>query len=612
MRFAPFVLAALASSAIARPATVSFDRNFTIGHSVTHTKAVSLNAFVGLSAKGAAALTGCAIGLKAGSVDIAAREELKTWLATSDAVSIGATLKTSINDWCTGASVTLSTDLVGELSLFVPVVAQIAAEGGLVVSILGGVVAAAENAVGVVLDVTTQTALAAVLKVNGELDSTVKAALSVCAAGGVVDTLAADVKIALETYLKDAKCVLDATLKSSVLAWLEGTVETGVVAVGGVVNTAGALASASVGASVSALVDLTGKLTASATASLSTFLGAAVGLEADIKASLNLCAAGELAVSLTEEALASLTAWLATAECSLDAELKAVVLYWLYIASSVEAKAESAVILTVTEISQVEAFLTSTVASTLSATVRGAIGVCAAGESVLALTSEAAAELAAFLSGSVNVDISVDITSYLIYWLTGCSSHPPVSLPATPSASSVAVPFGTPSGLAVPSGAALGKSVPANIVGGSLPSVSSIPVSVPSVPASSPAPRVVVPSAPVAVPSVPESVASVPASAPAVPSDASVPSVPSVPASAPSDAASVPSVPATAPSTGSAPSVPVSAPSTEGAGSSASSTAQQVSSSASSASASESSSLTSYNVTTESSSGMVTCTCSSH
>ncbi|KAJ9294998.1 hypothetical protein DTO271G3_6560 [Paecilomyces variotii] len=531
MRSSIVLLATLATYALALPTNLSFDRK---GVQLTNVVAdvvadieadltpfvnglLGIHTVTGLGAKGAAALEGCALGLKAGLFDAGAKAQLHAWLNGSSAVFFDASLKTAVMDWCTGEdSVTVSVDVVAGLSMYVPATAQVAAQGGLTIT-LDGVVTAADVKKQAVIDVSAQASLAAFLSSAVGLDAKVKAGLHLGAAGGLSLGLSADVKAALQAYVSSDDCALSVELKTTVLNWLTGTIEGAVVAIEDLVETA--LSSLSVGASISAHVQAGGALSVAAQASLGAFLSADVSakLDAGIKASLQAAVQGGLAEALSVDARVALTAWLASVDCQLTAELKGILLFWLNIGSDVD----SVVTLAVDEISKITAFLESTVGTSLSAVLRGAIAVAAAGEDALSLSADAVAELSALLSGAVNIDIDLDVKIALINWTTRTYTSKITSITGTatsvsalPSASAVKVPT---------------ASMVSNVK--PVPSVSAPAVNVPS--ASTIVPNVPVESVPAvsgvpsaSVPTLKSVDSSVPSSVPSLPNATSTPSIP--------------------------------------------------------------------------------------
>jgi hypothetical protein len=534
MRSRLFILANLVAYALALPTDLSFDRrhfgsNAGIGKgpdidmSFFRGGALGIDTvFHGLSSKAAAALEGSALGCKAGSIDAKARKELHAWLSSAAADHIDGSLKGSLSDWCLREdSATLPTDVTAGLSVYIPACAQIAAKGGLIVS-LDGIVTAAEAEVGAILDAAAEALLSAFLSGSDadDLDADIKAGLHLCAAGGIAASLTEEVKDALEAWLSEPDCSLEAALKGSVLAWLKGNIGGSVVAIGNLVETA--LSSLSVGASIGVRVEASGALTAGAQLSVSGFLATdvAVDIDADIKGSLEMCAKGGTAASMSVEKRAALAAWIARSDCSLTAELKGIILFWFSIAVG----AERGVTLPTADLTKISAYLVGSVSSSVSAAVRGALSVCAAGERVSALSSDARAELASFLAGGVGVSIDADIILILIKWTTECTiPSSATSAPSVPSASAGVPSLSIPS---IPSASAGVPSLPkasAGVPNLSIPSIPSASAGVPSLPKAS-----------ASVPSIPSD-PSASANIPSVPSASGVPSIPS-----PSSGAGVP------------------------------------------------------------------------
>lgn len=446
----------------------------------------------GLSAQAAAALQGGVLGCKAGAIHAAARAELAAWLRAEAAAFLDASIKASLLEWCEGdASVTLSADVCAGLSVLIPTCADIAAKGDLFVTI-EGIFSSAEVAANVVLSASAQASLSAFLSASVEtaLDAKVRAGLSLCAGGGVFVDLAADVQAALKAWLASSECTLSASLKVAVLAWLEGKVGADVIAIGSLPSNG--LATISAGASVVALVEETGILSASAQASLAAFLeaGISAGLDAHVQAALEACAKGGAAVSLDVEVRTALVAWLTSSSCSLGAELKAIVLFWL----SFALEADVSVSVSTGLLGDLTSFITGTLEATLGSVFRGVISILISGESMASLSLDARAQLAAILGGAAGIEIDSNIEIILIGWLTGCGHLPSGSsftkdriptLPSTHTGSATGVPsvsVPTPSG--IPSG-----SVPS----GSVPNV---PVPVPSGASPSDAANVPAPSVP--------------------------------------------------------------------------------------------------------------------
>ncbi|CAG7962635.1 unnamed protein product [Penicillium nalgiovense] len=474
MRSSLVLLAGLAGSALAYPTDMAVERR-TLGLlgellgditvDVSHILGVvlgghsSVELLAGLGAEGAAALQGGALGCKSGVIDHKAKAALKIWLLFH--ADLDLSLKKSLISWCEGNDeLVLSEDIMAALSVYIPGCADIAAKGQLYVTV-DGIFEAARLESALVLSVGAQASLSAWIEAKLHLDAGVKLGLNVCAAGGVVASLSADVKASLLAWINSKECDLSADLKVSVLAWINGHAGGDLVEIGAIADTA--LSTISVGASVGAHVLESGILSVGGQASLAAFLGIdlAAGLAADVKLALEACAKGELATSVDLELRTKLAIWLASADCSLGVELKAVVLLWLSFA--VEADVSVAVDLVGGLLGGVTGLLTDTLTD-LSVDLRGALSVCAAGGSLLDLTFAARAELAAFLGGCTSIDIGASVQIIIIQWFTGCSIPGAPSAPASSSVPSLpsSTPY-VPSTSAVPSGPAgsVSVSVPA-------------------------------------------------------------------------------------------------------------------------------------------------------
>ncbi|OGM43622.1 cell wall protein, partial [Aspergillus bombycis] len=441
------------------------------GDSSGHTTVTILE---GISAQAAAALQGGALGCTAGTIHADARAELVAWLKAH--AEFDASLKAALVAWAQGgASATLSVDVCAGLSLFIPTCADIAAKGDLYVT-LDGIFAATDLAAEVVLSASAQSSLSTFL--SGHLG----AGLGLCAGGGLVADLAADVKAALKVWLSGSECTLSHSLKVSVLAWLEGKIETGVVSIGSVPS--GGLATISAGAAIGSLIEESGILVASAQASLSAFLEAdiAANLEVEILTALKACAKGGLAADLSVEVRTALAIWLSGSSCRLGAELKSVVLFWLTFAVS----ADVAVDVSGGLLTDITSFLTGTVDTLIGTNLRGVISVLISGESLVSISIDARAQLAAVCGGAAGIEIDTQIILILIQWLSGCDTgsgahiRPPTSgsvvpsIPAstpvasTPAASTPLVPTAIPT-----SAGATGSNVPSVPAGSATTGVTS-------------------------------------------------------------------------------------------------------------------------------------------
>ncbi|KAK1140542.1 hypothetical protein N8T08_010288 [Aspergillus melleus] len=455
------LLASLASYGVALPTADLESRTFGlipgivsgVAHDLTaliglllgdggHTPATILS---GISARAAAALEGGALGCKAGDVHAHARAELAAWVRAHADLHLEASLKTALLDWCDGEeSATLSVGTCAGLSLFIPTCADIAAKGDLYVTI-DGIFSTAELAAEVVLNASAQTHLSAFIKgsIGAALDAKIKAGLGLCAGGGVVTDLSADIKAALKVWLHGSDCSLSASLKASVIAWLEGKLEGEVVHLGSLPT--GGVATISAGAAVEALIEESGALAASAQASLAAFLKSDIsaGIEVDIETALNLCIKGGLASSLDVEVRTALATWLSGSSCRLGAELKSVLILWLSFAVSGEVSID----IHTGIISELTSFLEGTVETTLGGSIRGIISLLISGESFINLSLEARAQLVAICGGAASVEIDSHIQLILIGIISGCDTGAGTGTNTGSSSSGVpSIPAVTPSG----------------------------------------------------------------------------------------------------------------------------------------------------------------------
>ena len=235
----------------------------------------------GLNAQAAAAIQAGALGCTAGTVGSGAIAQLKAWLNGAGA-NINAALRADLLNWCNGgSSAKLSVDVIAGLAVLLPTCAEIASAGDLYVTV-NGILSTAELEAVAVLNAAAQASLSAFISVHAQLDADIKAALSLCAGGGIATSLSADIVVALKAWLNASTCPLDAGLKASVLAWVNGSIGAGVVAIGDLSD--GAVSAVSIAASLLALVGESGVLVASAQSSLTAFLASdlSVVLEAAI------------------------------------------------------------------------------------------------------------------------------------------------------------------------------------------------------------------------------------------------------------------------------------------------------------------------------------------
>lgn len=425
-------LASLAGCALSLPTPNNLDsRDLTVGLGVSVNLGgiieavlsgnINVGIFAGLSAKAAAALEVAVLGCKATVVDIGVRAEIKAWLLGPGLNVLDAALHAALLDWCDATDgAVLSVDVIAGLAVYAPLWAQIAAEASLTATVDGIVDIADLIKADVALTVDAQASLLAFLSaaVNVDLDLKVKAGLAVCAAGGVVTSLSADVKAALLAWLNSPACTLDVHLKASVLAWINVDVDVNVVAAVESL-TADAAKLVSVGGYIVSRVEATtGALVDSAQSALAALLNTHIGvsIDADVLASLKVCAQGGLATSLSVDARVALIAWLRSALCPLTAELKAVVLLWLSFAAAAE---KTALSLPAAHVAAIHSFLMSPAALDLSLDVRAALAAILSGEGLLSVTVDVWAAVSVLLSGLVGIDLHLGLDVLLWAWLGG-------------------------------------------------------------------------------------------------------------------------------------------------------------------------------------------------
>ncbi|KAJ5737307.1 uncharacterized protein N7483_002432 [Penicillium malachiteum] len=294
----------------------------------------SMDIPAGLSPQGAAALGGSALGCSASTIDVGAREELRSWLASQTGIT--GSLKPLLQSWCESeGSTTLDTDVVAALSVHIPTCAHIAAKGSLYITV-DGIFPAGDLQEASVLGTSDQESLSAFLSAYDSLGADIHAGLSVCAAGGAAISLDAHFKASLLAWTQASNCPLSANLQRSVLAWCQGSRGGHLTTISS--STDSTLITFSVGASVGAFVEEGGPLSAHAQAALKNFLDTrlATDIDASVLAGLTACAAGSYATSIDVDIRTAVAAWLSSSRCSLGVELKAIVFLWLSQATSAE------------------------------------------------------------------------------------------------------------------------------------------------------------------------------------------------------------------------------------------------------------------------------------
>lgn len=485
MRSSLVLLASLASVALAYPADVAVERR-TPGHLhdvlgdhssevvsflesvLIHGDSSHASTLAGLSAYGAAALEGSALGCHSEIISFSARHELKAWLLSTTLIT--GSLKAELISWCDGQVEILSTEIISALVVYIPICAEIAAKDSIYVTI-DGISSEHEIATSeLVLSLSAREQLTAFLEFHHHhhLDVEIEAGLKVCAAGGVVDSLSVEIKSALLVWVNSSECTLEDSLKFSIIAWLEGKEEHECVAIGSISDSA--LITVSVGASAAAFVEESGSLSVHAQATLSAFIETSIAEHIDerILFALKACAEGELASSLDIDVRTTLVIWLYGSDCTLGVELKAVVLLWLSFCVTAEASIE----VVQSSFFQIGAFLTETDLVLLSVQLRGALGLLAAGESSTVLSFEACAEVAAVLAGCIDIEIDISIEVIIWEWFTGCP------LPGAPSGGSSSVPSLPSPTISVPGGpisSGAGATTTSSCMSGTTPPATPIP-----------------------------------------------------------------------------------------------------------------------------------------
>jgi hypothetical protein len=480
MRLTSFFLAALAGTALALPTMIKTTAG---GPEITALPSNTTGLLNGLEGHGAAAFAAAAIGVETKVIDAAAKADLVAWISGVN-VKLDASVLAAIKGWCEGSVDVLPLDIIAEVAGYVPVAVSIAAEAGLSVDVSGIISGLVSGGVALIADV--QVELQAFIKSNININVKSLAALEVCAFGGVVESLSAEVKAALIAYLKAPTCALDVALKAAVQLWADAQIGRDVVAIGKLSKTASI--STDVGASIAKLVDANGIVTASTIASLKAWVDAQVNLDAKTKAALDLCTKAKAAATLDVDNVLSLSKWLVSAE--LDPQLKAVLLVWLH--SRITPDLSTTLThLTPADIAALSAWIKGDIAAELSTTVKSAIALAISAESAVYVTVDAIAELAGLVVRLVDVQIDPSIELIIIKWLTGTSGISG-TLPTIPTVSGLPIPSTIPtipkvSGLPIPSTIPTipkvsGLPIPSTIP--TIPKVSGLPIpsNIPTIP----------------------------------------------------------------------------------------------------------------------------------
>lgn len=277
-----------------------------------------------------------------------------------------------------------------------------------------------------------RAALSLFLSVEAALEASIAGSLKMCAAGGFAEGLSASARASLSAWLSSPSCSLSASLKLSVQGWLSASVS--------VTHSGGDHGSAplSIGGNVI--------LGASAASSLSTFIASShfEGLSVEIQAALHGCAAGGVSSVLSGAVQVSLSAWLSSSSCTLEASLKASVQAWLagtLIESTLAATAADAYgyisvgasfahnfnasgFMRPSAQASLSSFCSSSASLTLDVGILSSLKSCASGQHSGFLEPSAAKALAQWLASSscsLDVELRGSIMLWLSFGITGAS-----------------------------------------------------------------------------------------------------------------------------------------------------------------------------------------------
>lgn len=459
------MLAGLASSALAYPTNSAADRR-SLGLDIDIDLSLNLgglfsgllgggaqsptNILSGIGPQGAAALQGAALGVKAGSIRSAARKELASFLRGENGGHLESNLRKPLLNWATGGDDGLLTrDVSGGLSILSPAAASIASEGGLVVT-LEGILGASDIGGQQVLTSELQDTLNSFLKGSGKsgLTSQVKSALHLAGGGGLVSSLSGEVKSALETFLGGSgKSGLTSELTGALQAWLQGGGSNGLVSLGEIPS--GGLTAISVGKDILSRVDSNGLLGESSKAGIAGFLtgDVASSLESDVKEALQAMAHGKAAKSLSPKSRHALAKWISGSDCKLGVQFKSIALFWLSVGVDVDVSVN---INGGGLLGGLLSFVLDTVNKLLSTVLGGVLSIVTGGESLLGLSLDARAELAAVLGGAADIDIDLNINLTLLSWLTGIDLNGAIIIGGSGSGSGSSSSASLPAGSNVP------------------------------------------------------------------------------------------------------------------------------------------------------------------
>ncbi|PWY70343.1 hypothetical protein BO94DRAFT_430122, partial [Aspergillus sclerotioniger CBS 115572] len=271
------------------------------------------------------------------------------------------------------------------------------------------------------------------------------------ALGCTAGTIEASARAELAAWIR-AHAEFDASLKTSLLAWCEGSasatlsvdVRAGLALF--IPTCAEVAAKGDLYVTVDGIFSVTDLeaavvLSSSLQTSLSAFVSGSVGVEldVDVRAGLSLCAGGGVVADLAADVEAALKAWLSGSECSLSASLKVAVEAWLEgktatgvvtigtvptaglttvsVGAAISALVETSGTLTASAQAYLSAFLKSSLAADIESDVEVVLEACIAGKLASSVSADARVALATWLSGS-SCSLGVELKAVLYFWLS--------------------------------------------------------------------------------------------------------------------------------------------------------------------------------------------------
>ncbi|KUJ06652.1 uncharacterized protein LY89DRAFT_726328 [Mollisia scopiformis] len=379
----------------------------------------------------ASSLEACAVGVTSGCVEDSAKTALASWISGAGAAFFDTATCKEIKTWCTSSSdVVLAAWAQTAMEGALVAESSISAAGG-ILSFFNGVIESSfegESCSCSALGSGDLASLSAFLSGSTgaaleSVEATIFGSLKMCASGGIAEVLSSSARASLSAWLSGPSCTLSADLIGSIEGWLSGTVSGG-AAVGG----------SSISESVSGNV-----LSSSAMGSLSAFMSesAFVDLSIEIKLGLYACSAGGISASLSGAIQASLSAWLSSSSCTMDAGLKASMQAWLagtegtstQVGTSVDAFGYISTGASIAGNFNASGFMTASVQASLSSFCGSSAGLaldvsiltslksCASGELSSSLEVAAASALAEYLASS-SCTLEAEMRGSVIMWLS--------------------------------------------------------------------------------------------------------------------------------------------------------------------------------------------------